>query len=451
MDGIILIAEDDTGVRKVLSQALTRAGCKVHATSLLTTLTRWVSEGRGDLVITDVAMPDGNGIEHIRQLKEIRPDLPFIVISAQNTITTAIRAEEAAVYSYLPKPFDVPVLLNQVKSALDQKPTRPEPVRGTAVGEDLPLVGRTQVMQSLYKLLAKVMNSNLPLHLVGETGTGKSLIAKVIHELGDRRGLPLITIGPDDLEGSEHLASIFAKSKAGTVVLDEVGDFNADAQRVLVRRLDVHSDPAPRIISTSQFRLDRAEGRGSFRRDLFYRLCGMPIEVPALRQRINDIPLLAEHFLSMTGRGGGKQFTVSAKDLLKHFEWPGNVRQLRSIVQQLSLAALRPEISDSDVKAVMEMVPGRRGHPSSTGDTIFSEQISEQIRRYFNIFGDDLPPVGVHLRVQREVEKPLIEVALDATGGNNIKCAEVLGINRNTLRKKIKNLGISGDRRKRLT
>ena len=336
MDGVVLIAEDDAGVRKVLSQALTRAGCRVHATSLLTTLTRWVDEGRGDLVITDVAMPDGNGLEHIRQLKEIRPELPFIVISAQNTITTAIRAEEAAVAAYLPKPFDVPTLLNQVKSALDRKPVRPERAYGAEVGEELPLVGRTKVMQSLYRLLAKVMNSNLPLHLVGESRTGKSLIARVVHELGDRRGLPLITIGPDMLVGPEQLVSIFARSKSGTVVFDEVGDFNADAQRALVRGLDECDDSSPRIVSTSQFRLDEPDKEGKFRADLFYRLCGMPVSVPPLRQRINDIPLLAEHFLSNAERDGGKRLTDSARESLKHFHWPGNVRQLRSVVQQLT-------------------------------------------------------------------------------------------------------------------
>ena len=448
MDGVVLIAEDDAGVRKVLSQALTRAGCRVHATSLLTTLTRWVDEGRGDLVITDVAMPDGNGLEHVRQLKEIRPELPFIVISAQNTITTAIRAEEAAVVAYLPKPFDVPTLLNQVKSALDQRPTRPEGEYGADAAEELPLVGRTKVMQSLYRVLAKVMNSNLPLHLVGESGTGKSLIAKVIHELGDRRGLPLITIGPDMLEGPDHLASIFARSKSGTVVFDEVGDFNADSQRALVRGLDECDDTSPRIVSTSQFRLDEPDNGGTFRADLFYRLCGMPVSVPPLRQRINDIPLLAEHFLSNMERGAGRHLTAAAKESLKQFHWPGNVRQLRSVVQQLTLESLRPEISDADVNAVLEVLPGFRGHRSLSGDSIFSEHVSEQIRRYFNIFGDDLPPVGVHLRMLREVEKPLIEAALDATGGNNVRCAEVLGINRNTLRKKIRNLGISGDRRR---
>ncbi len=450
MDGIVLIAEDDAGVRKVLSQALTRAGCRVHATSLLTTLTRWISEGRGDLVITDVAMPDGNGLEQILELKKVRPELPFIVISAQNTITTAVRAEEAAVFSYLPKPFDVPALLDHVKSALNrnQGRPRPEPVDGS--GKELPLVGRTPVMQSLYRLLAKVMNSDVPLHIVGESGTGKSLIAKVVHELGDRRSLPLLSIGADELDGPDHLASALARSRAGTVVFEEVGDFGPETQRVLVRGLDRQSEPSPRIISTSQFQLDTSIEPGQFRQDLYFRLCGMPISVPALRQRIDDIPLLAEYFLSLTDRGTDKHLTETATETLKLFDWPGNVRQLRSVVQHLALAVQRPGIDGSDVRSVLELQPGYDGHSTTAGNAIFTESIEEQIRRYFNIFGDDLPPAGVHLKVVREIERPLIEAALDATAGNNVKCAEVLGINRNTLRKKIRDLGISYQRGKRL-
>ncbi len=452
MDGVVLVAEDDAGVRKVLSQALVRAGCRVHATSLLTTLARWIDEGKGDLVITDVIMPDGNGLERVLEMKRSRPELPFIVISAQNTIATAIKAEEADAFAYLPKPFDVPSLLNHVRVALDSPPVRARTGSDSksAKEEELPLVGRTPVMQSLYKVIAKVINSEVPLHIVGESGTGKSLVARVIHDLSDRRSYPFVTVGADRMEGPDQLATHLSRASGGTIVFDEVGDFGPDVQSTLVRGLDGASHPTPRVISTTQFQLAGKGSEASFRKDLFYRLCGIQIEVPPLRRRIDDIPLLASHFLQSTENGGRLSFGKAATDILKSYVWPGNVRQLRSIVQHLSLSAQRPEISDTDARAVIETLPDRRKLSSHNTNTILDEQVEEQIRHYFNLYGSGHPPAGVHLRVLREIEKPLIEAALDATGGNNIKCAEILGINRNTLRKKIRHLGITPRRSKRL-
>ena len=168
MDGTILVADDDRTIRTVLTQALTRAGCKVHATSSLMTLMRWVEEGKGDLVISDVIMPDGNGLETLPQITEMRPGLPVIVISAQNTIMTAIQATEADAYDYLPKPFDLPDLMKRAARALDTKrlaaPRRDvtDAPGETSPQDDLPLVGRTPSMQALYRLVARVMNTDLP-------------------------------------------------------------------------------------------------------------------------------------------------------------------------------------------------------------------------------------------------------------------------------------------------
>ena len=443
MDGTILIAEDDSGVRKVLSQALTRAGCRVHATSLLATLARWVSEGKGDLVITDVAMPDGDGIEQIRQLRKARPELPIIVISAQNTIATALKAEESAAFAYLPKPFDVPSLLSQVKLALNRRPKPAAPKPAEETEDKLPLVGRTPVMQSLYRTLAKVIKTDLPIHLVGETGSGKSLIAKVIHELSDRRGSALTTVGPDDLQGPVHLAALFERTKRGTIVFDEVSEFGPDAQRALVRGLDESDDSMPRIISTTQRRLDESENALAFRPDLYFRLCGTLVPVPALRQRIDDIPLLVEQFLPTAGLGNGKSMSDGAVGVLRSCRWPGNLRQLRTIVRQAVVSSKGPEITEAEVRELMNSQPGYNELTSSDGDRVFGSQVEDQIWSYFNIFGDQLPPPGVYLRVLREIERPLIEAALEAAAGSKVKCAEVLGINRNTLRKKIKDLDVS--------
>ena len=211
MDGTVLVADDDRTIRTVLTQALTRAGCKVHATSSLMTLMRWVEEGKGDLVISDVMMPDGNGLETLPQITEKRPGLPVIIISAQNTIMTAIQATEKDAYDYLPKPFDLPDLMKRAARALDlkrrAKPTRamdegPSPAMLSA-REDLPLVGRTAAMQALYRLVARVMNTDLPVLITGESGTGKSLIARAIHDFSDRRTLHFVVASGADLEGMD--------------------------------------------------------------------------------------------------------------------------------------------------------------------------------------------------------------------------------------------------------
>ena len=196
MDGTILVADDDRTIRTVLTQALTRAGCKVHATSSLVTLMRWVEEGKGDLVISDVMMPDGNGLEALPKIAELRPGLPVIVISAQNTIMTAIQAAEAEAFDYLPKPFDLPDLMKRAAKALEVKRrANPAPSNAKAPSEgpkeDLPLVGRTPAMQTLYRLVARVMNTDLPVLITGESGTGKSLIARAIHDFSESAHIAL--------------------------------------------------------------------------------------------------------------------------------------------------------------------------------------------------------------------------------------------------------------------
>jgi len=291
MDGTVLVADDDRTIRTVLTQALTRAGCRVHATASLVTLKRWVEEGRGDLVISDVVMPDGNGLEALPEISGMRPDLPVIVISAQNTIMTAIQAAEKDAYDYLPKPFDLPDLMQRAAKALEQKRRVAVPKRDTAgaQGDDLPLVGRTPAMQSLYRLVARVMNTELPVLITGESGTGKSLIAKAIHDFSDRRNLPFVVVTPDDLAPMEGPAKVLARAGQGTILFDEVGDLEPEAQARITRMLDSLTDPGPRIISTSQGDLGRRLKAGDFRQDLFYRLGGVAIPVPALRERLEEL------------------------------------------------------------------------------------------------------------------------------------------------------------------
>ncbi|NND21210.1 MAG: sigma-54-dependent Fis family transcriptional regulator [Silicimonas sp.] len=451
MDGTILVADDDKTIRTVLTQALTRAGCKVHATSSLVTLMRWVDEGKGDLVITDVMMPDGNGIEQLPLISEKRPGLPVIVISAQNTIVTAIQATEADAYDYLPKPFDLPDLMKRAGRALEIRRRVSNPVVAPpAAADDLPLVGRTQGMQALYQVIARVMNTDLPVLIHGESGTGKSLIANIIHDLSDRRSLPFVVATGADLETMEGPAKLISRARGGTLLFDEVADLPGEVQARIVRMLDSFDDTSPRVIATSQSDLSLHLKAGRFRQDLYYRLDGVALDVPPLRDRVDDIAPLVEHFVACADRDGlpVRAFEPSAMELIRAYSWPGNVRQLENAVRRLLLTGTEALVGRSDVETVLGSQPAVE--PAGGDDDRLSSSIARHLRRYFDLHGGQLPPSGLYERILREMEMPLIEIALDATGGNQAKCADLLGINRNTLRKKITDLDIRVTRRRKL-
>jgi two-component system nitrogen regulation response regulator GlnG len=455
MDGTVLVADDDRTIRTVLTQALTRAGCKVHATSSLTTLMRWVAEGKGDVVISDVVMPDGNGLEMLPKIAQDRPGLPVIVISAQNTIMTAIQAAEAEAYDYLPKPFDLPDLMKRTARALEQKRRTPaeRAVEQDERPDDLPLVGRTQVMQTLYRLVAKVMNTDLPVLITGESGTGKSLIARAIHDFSDRRSLPFVTVTAADLSDLEGPARMLAKARGGTVLIDEIGDIEEEIQARIVRMMDAPEDQAARFMATSQANLSAAMEAGLLRQDLYYRLTGATIHVPALRERVDDITLLAEHFLARAEQGGApvRHLGPDAREMVRAYSWPGNVRQLENAVRRLVLTGRAEQITRAEVEVVLGSQPEMEPVLSGGGDAEkLSASVERHLRRYFDLHGNMLPAPGLYARILREVEMPLIEIALDATGGNQAKCADLLGINRNTLRKKITDLDIQVTRRRKL-
>lgn len=456
MDGTVLVADDDRTIRTVLTQALTRAGCKVHATSSLMTLMRWVDEGKGDLVISDVVMPDGNGLDTLPQITQKRPGLPVIIISAQNTIMTAIQATEKDAYDYLPKPFDLPDLMKRAARALDVK-RRAKPAVKTAdqpmgMQDDLPLVGRTAAMQALYRLVAWVMNTDIPVLISGESGTGKSLIARAIHDFSDRRTSPFTVVSASDLEGVDGPSEVLARARGGSILFDEVGDFGEDAQARIVRMLDSLSDGAPRIMATSQKDLTEKMETGQFRQDLFYRLGGVSISVPALRERVDDIPLLVTHFLGRAERDGGplRRLSNEAMDLIRTYSWPGNVRQLENTIRRLTVTGQGEEIAKAEVEMVLGNQPAIEPLMGGGEGEKLSASVAKHLRRYFDLHGGVLPPAGLYTRILREVEGPLLEIALEATGGNQAKCADLLGINRNTLRKKITELDIRVTRRRKL-
>jgi two-component system nitrogen regulation response regulator GlnG len=456
MDGTVLVADDDRTIRTVLTQALTRAGCRVHATSSLTTLMRWVAEGKGDTIITDVIMPDGNGLEMLPKIATDRPDLPVIVISAQNSIMTAIQAADAKAFDYLPKPFDLPNLMKRVAKALEQTKISHRSINDkndTSEAENgLPLVGKSAPMQGVYRLVARLMNTDLPILVSGESGTGKSLVAKVLHSFSDRRNLPFVTVSPADLIDIDGPAKILAKARGGSLIIEEISDYSLETQARLVQMIDSPGEYSPRFIATTKGRMIEPVEKGKIRSDVFYRLGGATIELPNLRECVDDILVLSEHFLKLLEKEGGpkRKLGIKARDLFLSYSWPGNVRQLQNVVKRLGLTSREFEISLTEVEQSLENQPEMDGSFGKLGTEKMSSDIEKHLRRYFDLHGNILPPIGLYNRILKELEIPLISLSLEATGGNQAKCADLLGINRNTLRKKINDLDIKVHRRRKL-
>jgi len=473
--GNILVADDDAAIRTVLNQALSRVGHAVRVTSNAATLWRWVAAGEGDLVITDVVMPDGNAFDMLPRIKKARPELPVVVMSAQNTFMTAIRASETGAYEYLPKPFDLNELLAIVSRALAE-PRRPKlDQRSEGDTEAMPLVGRSPAMQDIYRMLARMMQTDLTVMISGESGTGKELVARALHEYGRRRGGPFIAINmaaiPRDLIESElfghekgaftgaqnRSVGRFEQAEGGTLFLDEIGDMPMEAQTRLLRvlqqgeyttvggRTPIRTDV--RIVAATNKDLRTLIGQGLFREDLFYRLNVVPLRLPPLRERSEDVPVLVRHFFKQGESEGlqSKRISGGGIELMKRHAWPGNVRELENLVRRLAALYPQEEIAAEIIEA--ELTAGAQpaaspGAPPDEGLTL--GQAAEHIlQRYFAGFAGELPPPGLHQRVLAEVEYPLILASMTATRGNQIKAAELLGLNRNTLRKKIRELGVS--------
>jgi two-component system nitrogen regulation response regulator GlnG len=471
----ILVADDDAAIRTVLNQALSRAGYDVRITSNAATLWRWISAGDGDMVITDVVMPDENAFDLLPRIKKLRPDLPVLVMSAQNTFMTAIKASEKGAYDYLPKPFDLTELIAIVGRALSE-PKR-KPVRQDDDSQDgMPLVGRSAAMQEIYRVLARLMQTDLTLMITGESGTGKELVARALHDYGKRRNGPFVAINmaaiPRDLIESElfghekgaftgaqaRSTGRFEQAEGGTLFLDEIGDMPMEAQTRLLRvlqqgeyttvggRTPIRTDV--RIVAATNKDLKQAINQGLFREDLYYRLNVVPLRLPPLRERAEDITDLVRHFVAMTEKEGmaPKRFDNEALDVMKAYPWPGNVRELENFVRRLT--ALYPqdiitrEIAESELKPDIAASPAEKGS-LRTGPVSIAQAVEENMRTYFAEFGESLPPAGLYDRVLAEMEYPLILAALTATRGNQIRAADLLGLNRNTLRKKIRELGVT--------
>ena len=451
MDGTILIADDDKTIRTVLTQAFTRAGCKVHATSSLITLMRWVGNGKGDLVISDVMMPDGNGLENLRHIKKLRPSLPVIIISAQNTIVTAIRANEAKAFDYLPKPFDLPELMRRSAIALKRKKLSSVSLMPSMdLDLTIPLIGQSSAMQELYRLIARAMVSSAPILIYGEPGSGKSTVAKGLHNLSSRSAAPYIVIDPTIAEDQDELDRAIDLAKDGTLVVDGVGDLSTRAQLKLLNTLGEPEFLSTRLICVANQRICANRDDGKFRQDLFFRISSLQLEVPALRDRVEDIPFLAAHFISEIGNSEPYEFNQDCLNALRAFDWPGNVRQLKNVVRQVIFEAAGSVLTIAALESILNRgVTSLDTGMGSRGKTL-GEAVQFHVQRYFDFHGAELPPPGVYHRILKEIEIPLLEIALYSSAGNQAKCADMLGLNRNTLRKKINEFDIAVKRRRKL-
>ena len=468
----ILIADDDQAIRTVLTQALTRIGMDVRSTGNAATLWQWVERGEGDLVITDVVMPDENGLDLLTRIRKVRPDLRVIVMSAQNTLLTAVKASERGAFEYLPKPFDLAELVQVVRKALMARSETRVPKQAEISEEELPLIGRSPAMQEIYRVLARLMATDLTVMIAGESGTGKELVARALHDYGKRRDGPFVAVNmaaiPRELIESElfghekgaftgataRSSGRFEQARSGTLFLDEIGDMPIEAQTRLLRvlqegeyttvggrsaiRVDV------RIVAATHRDLRQLIRQGMFREDLFYRLNVVPIRLPPLRERKEDIPDLVRHFLALAQKEGLPEKNVdgAAMQRLTAYNWPGNIRELENLVKRLVALYSEEVIGSATIDEELLDSPASADEESSDKSENLSDAVERHLRAYFAAHGDNLPPAGLHDRILREVERPLIMLSLDATKGNQLKAASMLGLNRNTLRKKIRDLGI---------
>ncbi|KQR83933.1 nitrogen regulation protein NR(I) [Sphingomonas sp. Leaf343] len=462
----VLLVDDDAAIRTVVAQALRRAGHIVNTADSLAQLDRAILAEVPDVLITDVVLPDGDGIDHVREILTRHAQLPVIVLSAQNTLTTAVRAADLQAYDYLPKPFDLDVLARAVDGAL----ARGQGTAEDAAAEDatLPLIGRSAAMQDVYRVIARVVSTDLTVLVSGESGTGKELVARAIHDLGIRRAAPFVAINmaaiPRELIEAELFghergaftgaavrnAGRFEQASGGTLFLDEIGDMPMEAQTRLLRVLQtgefttvggartIRADV--RIVAATNRNLADQVAAGLFREDLFYRLNVVPLSLPPLRERGDDVVILARHFLDAAAAEGlpRRQLATDAAEVLRAHDWPGNVRELENLMRRLAVLT-RDEVIGGDA---ITAIHGTRVSAAPQPSVDFDEAVRALVGRIARERPEALDDGTLYDRVIAEVERPLIETMLARHGQNQLRAARALGINRNTLRKRLDALGL---------
>ncbi len=464
----ILLVEDDPSIALVITAALEDEGMEVTSCDTIAERDRLLMGDHFSVLLTDVMLPDGDGIESLGGVRAIYPDLPVVILSAQNTLDTAVRATDTGAFEYFPKPFDIDELARTVRQAAAKSPGAASGGDDVPIGDDVPLVGRSPAMQSVFRMITRVLNNDLTVLILGESGTGKELVAEAIHELGKRRTGPFIAVNtaaiPAELIESElfghekgaftgavarHIGK-FEQAAGGTLFLDEIGDMPMEAQTRLlralqsgkIRRVGGHEEVSPdvRVIAATNKDLAPLIAEGKFREDLYYRLNVVPIQMPPLRERLEDVDALSRYFLQVAANEGlpRRQLTDDAARLLGQQPWRGNVRELKNFIFRLALFA-REDLIDADTVAPLLFEEGAGDSPGAATSSNLEEAIGHWL-------ADNRPPAGtIYAAALAAFEKPLIARILDETGGNQVRAARMLGINRNTLRKRISELALDPD------
>lgn len=459
----VLLVEDDASIAIVITAALEAEGFAVTRCDSVAERDRLLGQQRFEALVTDVILTDGDGIETIGAVRAVAPDMPVIILSAQNTLDTAVRASDTGAFEYFPKPFDIDELARTVRQAVGRS-SAAAPREEEDPGVGLPLVGRSAPMQAVYRMITRVLRNDLTVLVLGESGTGKELVAEAIHQLGHRKTGPFVAVNtaaiPADLIESElfghekgaftgavarHVGK-FEQANGGTLFLDEIGDMPIEAQTRLLRALQSGSirrvggreevKVDVRIVAATNRDLEPMVAAGQFREDLFYRLNVVPITLPPLRERADDIPALALHFLRLAADEGLTRRALSrdAAELLAAQPWRGNVRELRNFVYRLALLSREETIDRETVEGLLAPIEQDANRSENGGS------IEQAVTAWL---AENRPPAGrMYDEALAAFEKPLFEEALRQTGGNQLRAAQVLGINRNTLRKRLGELGI---------
>ncbi len=467
----VLVADDETSIRFVLREALEEAGHEVTDVDSGDAAWRELAGEPFDVAFLDIRMPGPSGLELLERMRGIGGDTAVVVITAQNTLENAVEAMRSGAFDYLLKPFQIAEVLALVEKAqrtrtLQQEVRTLRSREGEYTPPEQRMVGRSPALLEVFKTIGRVAGSDVPVLITGESGTGKELVARAIHAASPRAAGPFVAVNAaaiprelleSELFGHERGAFTgatesrpgrFREASGGTLFLDEIGDMPAELQAKLLRVLqsgEVTSVGGKRaevmdvrILAATHRDLDAGVRDGRFREDLLYRLRVVPVEIPPLRERPEDIPVLVEHFMRRYAAELGTQARFLSDAAVEHLaahDWPGNVRELENAIKRALVLASQEVLAPEDFSFL------RRGSESRTADGA-GGSLEDHVREEVDAALRHGENSDLYRQILESVERPLLEVVLSHTGGNQLRAAALLGINRNTLRKKIGELGV---------